>query len=125
MLRLKKIRGFTVVESITFIVVICALAIILVPVISKIKNYTCQYICINNLRLIDAAKEQFMIEQHKGMGYDCSPADIDPYFEEGIGNIWCPSNPEKCFYTSYEIHSIGGDPECLQEGFCVSGRHVL
>jgi hypothetical protein len=79
--------------------------------------------CINKLRLIDSAKQQWALE-HGAKTIDIPFAsELQPYL--GRGNVpvtlFCSWDPSQSFATSYSINSIGTKPTCK---VCPS-THVL
>ncbi len=71
--------------------------------------------CINNLRQIDAAKNQYALENRKTTGDAVTEADIKPYIKlDADGNLpKCPSGGK------YTIGKVGETPTCSIDG------HVL
>jgi outer membrane lipoprotein-sorting protein len=71
--------------------------------------------CINNLRQIDAAKNQFALENKKTNGDPVTEADIKPYIKlDADGNLpKCPAGGK------YTLGKVGETPTCSIEG------HVL
>jgi outer membrane lipoprotein-sorting protein len=71
--------------------------------------------CINNLRQIDAAKNQWALENRKTSGTPVTEADIKPYIKlDANGNLpKCPSGGK------YTIGKVGETPTCSIPG------HVL
>ena len=77
--------------------------------------------CINNLRQIDAAANQFALVNHLTKGDRINfPSDLTPYIKlNSKGNIpACPSG------GTYHIGKVGGIPICTI-GRTVSQAHVL
>jgi chromosome segregation ATPase len=68
--------------------------------------------CINNLRQIDAAKQQWALENNKTIDAIPTAQDLSPYFKDGIFPV-CPSG------GTYTIGAVGGAPKCSIPG------HVL
>jgi chromosome segregation ATPase len=68
--------------------------------------------CINNLRQIDAAKNQWALENNKTDGYVPAAQDLLPYFKDNVFPV-CPSG------GTYTIGAIGVPPTCSVPG------HVL
>jgi len=64
--------------------------------------------CINNLRQIDAAKNQFALEKGKKNGDSVTEADIKPYIKlDANGNLpKCPAGGK------YTIGNIGENTTC-------------
>lgn len=71
--------------------------------------------CINNLRQIDAAKNEFALENKKTNGYVVTEDDIKPYIKlDANGNLpKCPAGGK------YVIGKVGESPTCSIDG------HVL
>jgi hypothetical protein len=66
----------------------------------------CQpYECVNNLRVLDGAKEQFKIEHGLRDGNAVTIADLEPYLQPK-GMVTCPAGGK------YEVRAIGEDPTC-------------
>lgn len=72
--------------------------------------------CINNLRLIDSAKQQWALENKKQATDTPTMDDLLPYFGPGPNNTNAPSCPEAGVYT---IGPISERPTCSISG------HVL
>jgi hypothetical protein len=68
--------------------------------------------CINNLRQIDAAKQQWALENNKTADAVPTAQDLLPYFKEGVFPV-CPSG------GNYTINAVGEVPFCSVPG------HVL
>jgi outer membrane lipoprotein-sorting protein/DNA-directed RNA polymerase subunit RPC12/RpoP len=68
-----------------------------------------QNACINNLRQIDAAKNEFALEKGKKNGDDVAEADITTYLKGGILPT-CPSG------GTYTIGKVGDKPTCSIPG---------
>jgi hypothetical protein len=68
--------------------------------------------CINNLRQIDAAKNEFALEKGKKIGDPVTEADIKPYIKlDANGNLpKCPSGGK------YTIGKVGENPTCSIAG---------
>jgi len=64
--------------------------------------------CINNLRQIDGAKNEWALENGKTNGDACTENDIKPYIKlDSNGNI--PKCPQGGTYT---VGRVGEDPKC-------------
>jgi hypothetical protein len=68
--------------------------------------------CINNLRVIDAAKTQWALEKAKNATDVPAPQDLLPYFKDGTFPV-CPDG------GTYSINALGVPPTCTVQG------HVL
>ena len=65
MKRVNRKSGFTLVEIMIVVAIIGLLAAIAIPNFVKARTTSQQNACINNLRLIDASKQQWALEQRK------------------------------------------------------------
>jgi DNA repair exonuclease SbcCD ATPase subunit len=65
--------------------------------------------CINNLRQIDAAKNQWALENSKAVGAIPAEEDLLPYLQNGVFPV-CPSG------GTYTIGAIGVPPTCSVPG---------
>lgn len=65
--------------------------------------------CINNLRQMDAAKEQWALEFGRNTGSEADPAGIAQYIK-GARLPTCPAG------GTYKINTIGANPQCNVPG---------
>jgi hypothetical protein len=65
--------------------------------------------CINNLRLIDAAKQQWALENKKQAADTPTMDDLRPYFGGGPNNTNVPTCPDGGVYT---VGTVGEKPAC-------------
>jgi hypothetical protein len=90
------------------------LAGITLPAIAKARDRAREAACINNLRQLDAAKEQWALENNKADGAEVDAAGIAEYLRNGI-----PVCPET--KAPYKLNALGTAPECTSG----DPRHVL
>jgi hypothetical protein len=62
--------------------------------------------CINNLRQVDAAKQQWALENKKKTEDVPTAQDLNPYIKGGFASLHCPLD------GSYTIGPVGQNPTC-------------
>ena len=110
----KNAMGFTLVEIMIVVAIIGLLAAIAVPNFVQARTNARTNSCINNLRLIQAAKDQSAMENNYLDTRVCVAAEISAYLKGGTASIWCPSDTTKTFAASYSIQAVSDAPTCLQ-----------
>jgi prepilin-type N-terminal cleavage/methylation domain-containing protein len=101
----KNTAGFTLVEIMIVVAIIGLLAAIAVPNFVQARTNARRSSCINNMRLIDAAKEQYALENNKDATTTPAAADVTPYLKSNVMPT-CPSS------GTYTIDAIGTLPSC-------------
>jgi prepilin-type N-terminal cleavage/methylation domain-containing protein len=96
-------KGFTLVEIMIVVAIIGLLAAIAIPSFVKARNTSRQNACINNLRQIDSAKEQWALANNKGDTDAVSTTDVQAYMKDAPT---CPGG------GTYTYNPVGTDPAC-------------
>ena len=105
-------KGFTLVEIMIVVAIIGLLAAIAIPSFIKARTTSQQNACINNLRQIDGAKEQWAMAENQPGTATPVATDIDPYIKNGTADCLCPQDQSQTFATSYTINQLATDPQC-------------
>ena len=108
--RLASRAGFTLVEIMIVVAVISLLATIAVPNFLQSRTNSQRGACINNLRLIDAAKEQYALANNKDSTTTPAADDLTFYMKT-TAMPECPAS------GTYTIAAIGTKPSCSKSGF--------
>jgi prepilin-type N-terminal cleavage/methylation domain-containing protein len=117
------LAGFTLVEIMIVVAIIGILAAIGIPSFMKARSRSQATACINNLRQIEAAVQQFAIEKGKRVGDVVNyPDDITAYIKLNSENSIppCPAGGD------YSLALVGNIPQALCSlGATVDPPHVL
>ena len=97
--------GFTLVEIMIVVGIIGMLGAIAIPNFIRARNTSQKHACINNLRQIDAAKQQWVMEYKKPSTATPDSDDLKSYFK----NNRFPTCPASGNYT---IGAANTDPTC-------------
>jgi prepilin-type N-terminal cleavage/methylation domain-containing protein len=122
--RTSRKAGFTLVEIMIVVAIIGLLAAIAIPNFVKARTTSQMNACINNLRQIDGAKQQWALETKQQSTATPAQSDIDPYIGRAgsANNVVCPSGGASATFTSsYAIGVLTNAPTCK----IVSATHVL
>jgi prepilin-type N-terminal cleavage/methylation domain-containing protein len=106
--------GFTLVEIMIVVAIIGLLASIAIPNLNKARATAQTNVCINNLRTIAGAKDQWGMEQHKQTSDTPAGSDIQPYLGRTANGELpaCPNDGTQTFSTSYSPNNLGTKPVC-------------
>jgi prepilin-type N-terminal cleavage/methylation domain-containing protein len=99
-------KGFTLVEIMIVVAIIGLLAAIAIPNFIKARETSQTNACIENLRQIDSAKQQWAIEEKKTSTDTPAAADLDDYVKGGYASLECPAS------GTYTINDMSNNPTC-------------
>lgn len=116
MLRLNR-KGFTLVEIMIVVAIIGLLAAIAIPNFVKARETAQANACINNMRQIESAKEQWALEKGKTTGDAIVDAEVAAYIKGGMPT--CPGG------GTYTYGVVGTDVTCSIDSPAGKVPHVL
>src|ERR1700747_2992200 len=87
-------QGFTLVEIMIVVAIIGLLAAIAIPNFVRARATSQKNACINNLRQIDGAKQQWALENHQVSPASPGQGSLQPYLGRGTAGSWplCPAS---------------------------------
>ena len=108
--RTKRVNGFTLIEIMIVVSIIGLLAAIAIPNFLKARGTSQKNVCINNLRQISAAVQQWAMETRSGPASAVTADDVLPYTKS---QLVCPAGGTS-FGSSYQLTTVAEQPICKQ-----------
>src|SRR5206468_9297075 len=110
-IRTSRKSGFTLVEIMIVVAIIGLLAAIAIPNFIKARTTSQKNACINNLRQIDGAIQQWALENKKDSAATVAFTDISGYLKN---SVICPAGGTT-FGNSYTIKDVATKPVCQKD----------
>ena len=108
--RVLRVEGFTLVEMMIVVALIGLLAVIAVPNWVHARTTSQTSACINNLRQVFGATQQWALDFRKAPGASVTPEDVLPYLKSAVV---CPAGGSAAtFGTSYTLTTVSNLPIC-------------
>ena len=111
----KRSAGFTLVEIMIVVAIIALLAVIAVPNFLRARKRSQASRILEELRLIDAAKDQYAIEYNKKGSQSVDWADVQLYLKS-TSSLY-HSGGRDLFGNSFRIGTVDGSTQAAEETY--------
>ena len=115
--------AFTLVEIMIVVAIIGLLAAIAIPNFVRARTQSQKNACINNLRQIDGAVQQWALENKAAPSDTMGFTDISPYLKH---QVVCPTAGTAVdFSSSYSLATVTNAPTCVAPGGTSANGHIM
>ena len=105
--------AFTLVEIMIVVAIIALLAAVAIPNFMRARTTANTNTCIDNLRMLDAAQQQWALETGATGNTVPVASNLQPYLGRGNGELpICPLDSQQQFTTSYILNNCQTSPTC-------------
>jgi type II secretory pathway pseudopilin PulG len=108
---------FAFIAVMIVVAVIGLLAAIAIPAFAKARSTAQMSACMNNLRLLESAKDQAAIDNSHKDGETIPESEFSPFLKNGLGGLVCPNG------GAYAVNPVGKDAQCSVHGTLTSPMH--
>jgi prepilin-type N-terminal cleavage/methylation domain-containing protein len=98
-------RGFTLLEIMVIVAIIGFVVAVAMPNLFKSRDKAQRDSCIENLRQLDSAQQQWGVQNNKGNTDTVALTDLIPFLDKSK-NPSCPGG------GAYAVTTVGANPTC-------------